>query len=393
MPDLVTKNVLISLVSEQRAPNIFIILDKQFNEISEYIFVSTPLMEKIGVVNNIKKATRIRNEVIKTIIVSEDSWTSVFEGFEPLNLTKEGTHYFVNLTGGTKMMSIGLFNYFTQPAYRHCSSIFYIPIGKNAFLQVFPEEQAREQPLTYRISLEEYLASYGIAATVQKGLRDLHRPESYTASVMPHFLSVMDSHAFWSAMKKLRDTYNRSYQKPALEAPVERGLQPFLEQIRYPLSARGLLTKGDIAYLTGGWFEEWAFSRLRQQLDLPGEAIRFGVRVERQNADGQAVPNECDILFTLNNTLHIVECKTGLGARPRQLFEDALYKLTALRNEFGQRVKALFFTLSDLRRQPRQWEETYLSRARLHRALLFDRRGAVVELEERLGKMKEGAAD
>lgn len=386
-------NVLISLVGDQTVPNVFLIRDPAFRMIDRYIFVDTPQMEERRRLDYIIASTGLPPAACLRLPVEADNLGAIRERLASLQLPAHGNHYYVNLTSGTKLMSVALYAFFTQPAYRHCSSIFYIPIGKNAFLQVFPEEQAREQPLTYRISLEEYLASYGIAATVQKGLRDLHRPESYTASVMPHFLSVMDSHAFWSAMKKLRDTYNRSYQKPALEAPVERGLQPFLEQIRYPLSARGLLTKGDIAYLTGGWFEEWAFSRLRQQLDLPGEAIRFGVRVERQNADGQAVPNECDILFTLNNTLHIVECKTGLGARPRQLFEDALYKLTALRNEFGQRVKALFFTLSDLRRQPRQWEETYLSRARLHRALLFDRRGAVVELEERLGKMKEGAAD
>ena len=120
---------------------------------------------------------------------------------------------------------------------------------------------------------------------------------------------------------------------------------------------------------------------------MPDEAIRFGVRVERNNAEGQPVANECDILFTLNNTLHVIECKTGLGARPKQLFEDALYKLTALRNEFGQRVQTLFFTLSGLRRSPRQWEETYLSRANLHRVLLLDRQGLLEELDELLEKL------
>lgn len=382
MPDLVTKNILISLVSEQRAPNIFIILDKQFNEIDEYIFVSTPLMEKMGVINDIKKATGIRSEAIRKVIVSEDNPASIIQEFEPLQLATAGIHYFVNLTGGTKMMSIGLFNYFTQPAYAPCCSIFYVPIGRNAYLQVYPEGQRREAAISYRITLEEYLAGYGIKMETWKGAGHLHRPPEYTASVLPHFLEAMDSgRPFALMMKGLRDSYRQVQQKEEVELPVSRELGAFLQKISYPLPENGRLNKAAAEYLTGGWLEEWAYARVKETLGLPDAAIRYGVRVARANAGGHPVPNECDLLFTFNNTLYIAECKSGLGFNARKLFEESVYKLAALRNEFGQRVEAFFLTLTNLRSRKGSLKTVFLHRAQLHRVALFDRKGVVMELE------------
>ena len=101
----------------------------------------------------------------------------------------------------------------------------------------------------------------------------------------------------------------------------------------------------------------------------------------RPNAGGHPVPNECDLLFTFNNTLYIMECKVGLGFKAKQLFEDSVYKLAALRNEFGQRVEAAFLTLSNLRGRDGEVKKAFLHRAQLHRVKLFDRQGVGEELE------------
>lgn len=375
-------NLLISLVGDQTVPNVFLARDPAFGMIDQYIFVTTPLMEERGRLEHTLASTGIRAGSYRKISVEADNLSDINQKLDSLRLPEKGNHYYVNLTSGTKLMSIALYHYFTQPAYAHCCSIFYVPIGKNAYLQVYPEHQRREAPISYRITLEEYLAGYGIKMEAWKGHSQLHRPPEYTASVLPHFLEAMDSgRPFARMMKGLRDSYRQVQQKQVVELPVSKELAAFLEKIRYPLPENGKLDGPAAGYLTGGWLEEWAYARVRETLGLPDAAIRYGVRVARANAGGHPVPNECDLLFTFNNTLYIAECKSGLGFNARKLFEESVYKLAALRNEFGQRVEALFLTLTNLRDRRGRLKKVFLHRAQLHRVALFDRKGLGAELE------------
>ena len=375
-------NLLISLVGDQTVPNVFLIRDAAFRRIDHYIFVTTQLMEERRRLAHIIAATGISEEQYHTITVEADQLADIRHQLSRLQLPLTGNHYYVNLTSGTKLMSIALYDFFTREGYQNCSSIFYVPIGKNAFLQVYPEGQRREEAISYRISLGEYLASYGIEALEQKGTQQLYLPPAYTASAFPHFLKAMDTgKAFANRMKGLRDRYRQASQKAELQIRVEPEMQSFLGQIGFPLSREGTLEKAAVAYLIGGWLEEWLYMQVKEGLGLPDAAIRFGVKVARPNASGERVPNECDLLFILNNTLYIVECKTGLGRSPKPLFEEAVYKLTALRNEFGQRVQTLFFTLTDLRDTKGRLRKPYLDRAGMHRIRLFDRQGIAEGLE------------
>lgn len=375
-------NLLISLVGDQTVPNTFLIRDPAFGMIGQYIFVTTPLMEERRRLEHTLASTGIPAGSFRKISVEADNLSDIKRKLDSLQLPEKGNHYYVNLTSGTKVMSIALYHYFTQPAYAPCCSIFYVPIGRNAYLQVYPEGQRREAAISYRITLEEYLAGYGIKMETWKGAGHLHRPPEYTASVLPHFLEAMDSgRPFALMMKGLRDSYRQVQQKEEVELPVSRELGAFLQKISYPLPENGRLNKAAAEYLTGGWLEEWAYARVKETLGLPEAAIRYGVRVARANAGGHPVPNECDLLFTFNNTLYIAECKSGLGFNARKLFEESVYKLAALRNEFGQRVEAFFLTLTNLRGRKGSLKTVFLHRAQLHRVALFDRKGVVMELE------------
>lgn len=55
--------------------------------------------------------------------------------------------------------------------------------------------------------------------------------------------------------------------------------------------------------------------------------------------------NDLDIVYILDNTLHIVECKTRMN---KQMFDNTLYKSGALKEKFGLGVKSYIFTLEDL---------------------------------------------
>ena len=288
-------------------------------------------------------------------------------------------------------MSIGVFNYFSKYKYKLCSKVFYLPIKKNGVVQVFPEEEQKEEEITYCIPLHEYLSSYGIRIVTEKNDKHLHRPSTYTAAVLPLFLEAMDSgRSFVVMMKGLRDSYRQVQQKSIVKLAIPHELATFLQKIEYPLPDNNWLDKPAIEYLIGGWLEEWVYTCVKECLGLPDEAIRYGVRVARPNAGGDPVPNECDLLFTFNNTLYLVECKSGLGFKPKQLFEESVYKLTALRIEFGQRVEALFLTLSNLRDRKGRLKSVFLHRAQLHRVTLFDRKGVEKDLERYLKGLKDG---
>ena len=62
-----------------------------------------------------------------------------------------------------------------------------------------------------------------------------------------------------------------------------------------------------------------------------------------------ASTSEFDVLFWYQRTLHIVECKAGLGGKYpklRKQLDPALYRLTALKKAFGMNVKVALVTLS-----------------------------------------------
>jgi hypothetical protein len=104
------------------------------------------------------------------------------------------------------------------------------------------------------------------------------------------------------------------------------------------------LTEGDYDYLRGGWLEERLF--LAVQAALP-QATDVQLGVKAQNPGGSK--NEFDVLFTLDNILVLVECKS-LGAAAGHedqvggTINDFLYKLGALRQQFGLTPQAFLAT-------------------------------------------------
>jgi hypothetical protein len=66
----------------------------------------------------------------------------------------------VNLTCGTKIMSIGVFTHFIT--YKGNADFYYIPIEVNKIETVLT---GQDLPLNYRVNVEEYLALYGLSFT------------------------------------------------------------------------------------------------------------------------------------------------------------------------------------------------------------------------------------
>ena len=134
----------------------------------------------------------------------------------------------------------------------------------------------------------------------------------------------------------------------------------------------------EINYLTGGWFEEYGYNLIREHIQLNND--RIGLNVQISHAGTQ---NEFDVMFVHENVLYVIECKTALKDDGRNLLNDTLYKLSALKKDFGLIVRGYLFTLDkNLRDADGRIKNDYQNRAALLGVRLVD--GAVFSDEKKL---------
>ncbi len=137
-------------------------------------------------------------------------------------------------------------------------------------------------------------------------------------------------------------------------------MQPFIDSGFLP-NVDTELSKNEIKYCTGDWFEEYIYSLVKSIKGKSDSDIGFGVYLTREN-----VKNEFDVIFTHNNALYVIECKTDVAneeGKFAELFNNTLYKAGSLRKDFGLFVKFYVFAINDF---------TTLSKEKKDRARVLD---------------------
>ena len=107
----------------------------------------------------------IEKDSVKVVNVSEDDLPDIQNKLRNENF-KKSDRYLINLTGGTKMMSIGVFQHF----FKFDAEFFYIPISTNKIENV---RSGNSLSLKYRVNVTEYLSLYGLSISVSN-LIDSH---------------------------------------------------------------------------------------------------------------------------------------------------------------------------------------------------------------------------
>ncbi len=322
---------LISLISDQTIPNLLLI--REFPEVENHVFITTPEMEAKKKSDHLQNAANLADTKINKLIVQADSLLDVEEKLGKANLTEQN-QYIINLTGGTKLMSIGLYNFFRNS--KLMCDMYYIDIRKHTYRKVFPVVKKKEKQFKGNLGLQEYLTGYGLGIKNSNQINDLTCEPEVTSSFYKKYLSFSDFDL--SLLSALRANRKRKLQLDATEATMLK------KRWGITLSNEGFIDKSEIHFLTGEWFEEYVYSWIKSYLNLKDEQIGTGVSITRKE-----VENEFDVLFYHNHTLSVIECKTGLwnSTANRNILGDTLYKLDALRSDFGLRVKPYIFTLAE----------------------------------------------
>lgn len=332
---------LVSLVSEQTIPNIELI--KEFkDEILSYIFISTSKMKKQ--LQWIINTTNISNKNIDIIEVNPFDIKDIENKL--IEYPFKESEYYVNITGGTKLMTIIIEDFFRNLG----AKIFYVTGFQKQYVKVFPNLGERVKTLTKQLTLDEYISGYGF--NIEKG--HLYKTEKEANDFFNYFINKpYDS--FKPILSKLQQRRKKNTQIDTIS-----GLDVFLNNINYNLTDPVKLNKYDAQYLTGNWFEEYVYYKVKKELNLNDNEIGIGYKITKDD-----VPNELDILFIHNHKLYIIECKTSFRfkqsvliekngkkeekIKSKNLLSEIIYKSDALRTRLGLFANTSVFTLSPIK--------------------------------------------
>lgn len=344
---------LVSLISEQTIPNILFIKEKERlgENIDYYIFLTTEKMETFNKFQHIIQAANIPEDKCEKILVVEDDIQNIeSELNKKFSDISDSDKIIVNITGGTKIMSLASYKYFIEKK----ADIYYLTLGKNIYKRIYQSRKENYIDLKYRINLDDYLKSQGIEIVNKK---TPFASYEQTYDFFDNYKSGKIPNDFIETMRLSRD------KTPPQNDSIKNELKK-LKLDNLPIN------KNLAKYISGEWFEEFVYNLIRKYENISDEFIGLGYKIKKQKAD-----NELDVLFTFNNNIYIIECKTAMEkSKDKDVLEETIYKSNTLKKELGLTVKTIIMTLdTNLRDDKGDIKEKYSKRANLFEIKIYDR--------------------
>ena len=360
------KTLLVSLVSDQTIPNVQLINELKDNK-TEYLFITTKKMEEKGCRQWIEKATGIKS-VLNPIIVNEYSYDDIKHKLNEFDVSLYGK-IIVNLTGGTKVMTIAAHDFFKEEG----ADIYYVTGVDKKIIKIFPGKKKLESIIMNSLSVEEYLIAYGF--TVQKN-DSKHVEDKITRKFFNMFCNK-EIYNYVTVINKLRAYRNKGLK----ENSFDKDIAIFLQSLDFKSDKPSCLSADEIKYLTGEWFEQYVYNEIKKDFHLDDTKILMGVKLNKEIKDIEtnilkqllqtedvqsALPkNEIDVIFMYNGRIYVIECKTSivdikenkLGQNGEKIIKsneinflgETIYKADSINNKFGLFAKSFIFTMTDFK--------------------------------------------
>ena len=359
------------LVSEQTIPNLMFLkwlLSNNKGVILELFCVTTEYMEKKNKIKAIQKALGEINSFfakMTPIIVDENN---LEENVKKIELQFSDSVFYdeihVNITGGTKIMSIACYEVFKN---KENTVLYYQPVNKPVQILNSKIPEISKNNIEANISIKEYLDAYNVAYKIDNiCVKDWN----YNQAVLPIvenktsersiYLELQNNEYFRKMLKKKGalefDKIDSEKLSRLQNNPTVKQLKSCSEEFGFRSDK---ITGKEIKYITGGWFEEYVYQKLKTEKKLDDDSIALNIRIV--NSDDKD-KNELDVAYIEGKTnprLNIVECKSFIDeASQAKLLTDTLYKMQALKKDFGLTVKSYLYTMSVIKK------ESVLSRAK-----------------------------
>lgn len=297
----VMSRVLVSILSKQTIPN-YLFIKEMEGQYDQLLFISTVQANKERIGEAIEKALgqgEWTAPPIPRIVVDANNYCEALHQLKEQGLSEED-HYLVNITGGTKAMSLAVVDYFSLLPH---NTIYYLPIN-NRYHNITDD---RISDISYSLSLKEYFWLYGIDIKVSNAG---HRQPEVARQI-------------YIDLKQI----SFSKRTERLHKPHQRYSQP-----------------EDRHYYNGTWLEEYVYYYCKKLLGLREDQVASGVALYRD--DEVSNDNEVDVAFVYQNRLYIIECKVWLSlSLDKEEVDDTLYKLAAITKDFGLVVHSYLFAI------------------------------------------------
>lgn len=329
--------VIVNIISSESPLPAYLFVKEKYVLGDQLLFLSSK--EGLSNLKHIAKVLQVPSEQVMEIIFKEDEDFTYERICRRIRAEiKENAHYYVNLAGGTRYMALAVQQAFSQSH----ADFFYTNLRDNNIVKSIFDDSIYDNddyvyPVLRRMSIAEYLSLHQIKHDADN--RQTHLPirsESYVQKFFTLYVENRLNDMDFRVMEALRLDYRnyiRSGQYLKI-SEIEQGrvsrcqaipeLSQFLDFIDFVPARKGALTKEEIDFLTGGWFEEHCYYLAKREF-APDDLL-IGVHVACPGVDHD---NELDVVFTKDNALHVIECKSGISSN--KLFNEIVYKACALK--------------------------------------------------------------
>lgn len=230
----------------------------------------------------------------------------------------------VNITGGTKLMAIAAWLTFDRPQ----DHLYYVQLKSDCIDWLRPAGLP-SHPVDDRLRIEPYLIALGAHCRNDRAPQrtSLRRERRQLA------MDILQNHRL---VPRIRDLMERIGADPKIAAHrPEGGLVSRLVEAELLgdniNQSMGIVT----AFIQGGWLEELVFA-LIEQMRSTDRLIHDLVRCLRIHRGSEIDPieNEIDVACLRDNTLFLIECKSGTWDVNGDAGQESLRKLAFLRDQF-----------------------------------------------------------
>lgn len=323
------KNLIVCILGYRMVPNIQFIKEMRTAE-TDFLFICDPEVEEEGIREDIKKVFHIDKNELPPIIVDEYSAEELENELRKRDFEEYGKIR-LNVSEGTAILINATAEFFRD----YAADIFYLPDTTEYMEQIFPKRKRGKVEIRNKINLNEYLTAHGLE---MRGGRLSNIPMEY---IQEYLVLYLENEVFdWQVLSKLRKYRSKRERYKISMFPY---LDDFLHKINFPLSdvEQIYIHRSEIGFLTGDWFEEFVYYRIKDEFNLSDDNIKTGITVIK---DG--VRNEFDVMFFYNGILYTIECKTSVKNNEEDIMTDTIYKVKALQDNLGYYSDSNIFTLS-----------------------------------------------
>ena len=342
-------SIHICLVSEQSIPNLLPVFSSQCR-VDKVIYICSGYFKangKVEALSQIIKSQKVDVQVydLKDAYSKPEVEALVEQIIDENN--GEETSISLNVTGGTKLMSLAAY----EVCYSLGKPIYYVDKNILRWLYNAPAPDLDTEQLDGKLTINQILNSYSVDV-IQKNRKKVSDRSQFLINKLinnhqnnPTLIKTLNYHAMLA--KKTPDLSSTINDKE-WGNPMFRGLLEHLEHdgLLERLSKNRIRFNSEESrfFLNGGWLEDYVFFVLQQIQTSNPELINDVARsVEIQFKDKmtkQSTKNELDVVFVKDNQLFIIECKTKIIPKNPSNKQDGetqamIYKLGSLLKSLG----------------------------------------------------------